>query len=237
MFPDKVVYFGGHRMTLEFLAVSPHNPFQKDFRDFLKQLEGVDVRVVSNLQNAKSQIFRSKPNVLFVHLSQITDRSMQGIEQIRRPLDLPVILFTNKVTEESLKLARKYKKYYVLGRPYLSRDVLGIAYKMVHEEVPEQQLCRRYVTNQQTELQIVGEMDNIPARITNLSLSGCKISYGNGYSWSEGDLLKLDVPLDKLQKQHSVHAKVVWVERDASNEMGVEFIPTEDVYSHLLANV
>lgn len=223
---------------LNFLAVSPHNPYQKGFRDFLNLLEGVDIKIVSNLQNAKSQIFYTKPSVLFVHLSQITEKSMQGIEQIRRPLDLPVILFTNKVTDQSLKLARKYKRYYVLGRPYLSRDVLGIAYKMIHDSVPEQQLCRRYDTNQSTELQIVGEAENVPARITNLSLTGAKIKFEENSRWTEGDLLKMDIELNQLSKQHSVHAKVVWVEKEgAPKEIGVEFIPTEDVYSHLLSNV
>ena len=147
---------------------------------------------------------------------------------------------TNKASEETIKLAEKYKKYYVLGRPFLPRDLLGISFKMAHGEMPAQQLCRRYSTNQPTELQVVGEIENFKARITNLSLSGAKIFFDEqSLTWSEGDLVKLDIALDKVHRQHSVHAKVVWVDREQANhnEIGVEFIPTEDVYSHLLSNV
>lgn len=223
---------------LEFLAISPHNPHQQEFRDFLSLLEGVNVSTVNDIQNAKAKIFYNKPSVLFVHLTQITERSLQGIEQIRSPFDLPVIIFTSKISDTEIELTKKFKRYYILGRPFLARDVLGIAYKMIQNTVPKQQVQRRYTTNQSTELQVVGTDSNVPAKIINLSLTGAKINLDIDSDWSEGDLIKMNIPLSKLKKQHSVHAKVVWVEQiEEDHQIGVEFIPTEDVYSHLLSNV
>lgn len=223
---------------LKILAIAPHSPYQQDFKNFLHGLEGVDIAVANNIDTAKSQIFYSKPDILLVHISQITERSLQGIEQIRSPFDLPVIVFTNKLNDRCLDLKKRFPKYYMLSRPFLSRDVLGIAWKMIQGEVPEQQVQRRYSTNQNTVLQVVGTDSNISARITNLSLSGAKIHFDDKPAWKTGELIKMEVALDALNKTHSVHAKVIWIEKEpGTKEMGVEFIPTEEVYSHLLSNV
>ena len=49
---------------MEFLIVSPHNPYQKEFRAFIQNLEGVETSVVSNLQNLlqKASRFNCTPD-------------------------------------------------------------------------------------------------------------------------------------------------------------------------------
>ncbi|MAF89667.1 MAG: PilZ domain-containing protein [Bdellovibrionota bacterium] len=223
---------------LNFLVISPQNPYQKEFRNFVKSLEGVHHTIVDNIDSAKAKIHYNRPQVLMVHISKISHTSLKGIEQIRSPFDLPVILFTNSITESDITKIKEMKHYYILGRPYLSRDVLGVAFKMVHNEMPEQQLHRRYMTNQFTSLSGLDSDLNMEGNITNLSISGAKIKLNAHSAWKEGDLVKLDIPLNKIRKNHSVHAKVVWVEGlESDNEVGVEFIPTDEVYNHLLGSV
>ena len=223
---------------LNFLVISPQSPYQKEFRSFLRSLEGVHLKIVDNVEAAKSAIHYEMPQVVLVHLSKLTSASLKGIEQIRRPFDLPVMLFTHSIKQEDLELIKPHSSYYILGRPYLSRDVLGIAFKMAHKEIPEQQLHRRYSTNQFTSMQGIDNTRNGEGNITNMSISGAKIRTTEIVAWEAGDLVKLDIPLSKLRKKHSVHAKVVWIEKqDSEHEIGVEFIPNEQIYSYLLGNV
>lgn len=223
---------------LDFLVISPQNPFQKEFRKFMNSLEGVHLTMVDNIEAAKTKIHYNRPQVLLVHITKITAASLKGVEQIRSPFDLPVILFTNSLKEDDLTKIKGMKNYYILGRPYLSRDVLGIAFKMAHNEVPEQQLHRRYMTNQFTNMQGIDTTNNSEGSITNLSVSGAKIKLKTKVKWEEGDIIKLEIPLNKIRKNHQVHAKVVWVEDlERDNEVGVEFIASDDVYTHLLGSV
>ncbi|PWU20867.1 MAG: PilZ domain-containing protein [Bdellovibrio sp.] len=87
--------------------------------------------------------------------------------------------------------------------------------------------AQRYETNEPASIEVYGRRSIMAATLRNLSATGACLSWDKeGFQLETGDLVCLTVELGGLNRRHRVNAEVIW---RAGKEMGVTFIPREDL--------
>jgi hypothetical protein len=71
--------------------------------------------------------------------------------------------------------------------------------------------------------------------VTNISKSGMRIT-GELSGLQTGDLLRLHMQFEEINKERQMSAKIVWIkiEGDKMSEAGLQFVSQKDVYRYLL---
>lgn len=87
--------------------------------------------------------------------------------------------------------------------------------------------AKRYQTNEQVSIQIVGKLSYFSARIENLSETGAALQMMSGsFLFTKRTLLKLTLNLGSIGKSYEIFAKVVWIKNTL---VGVKFINKSEV--------
>ncbi|MCC6277638.1 MAG: PilZ domain-containing protein [Oligoflexia bacterium] len=149
----------------------------------------------------------------------------------------PIIVFAEYVQKESLLEMAKLTKAVVIERPFEPKDVWGICEKLVQGYDVPQRVHRRFYTNQTAVFEKVVSGELVQGRIYNLSKGGAYIEVTEG-KVGLGDLVKVEIHLDKVSRSYNVDAQVVWTSQKGGwlgkPAAGVRFITAGDVYRNLL---
>lgn len=127
----------------------------------------------------------------------------------------------------------------IIEKPYDNKDLQGIAIKYLKDVKVAQRRHRRFETQQSALLESYTRDFNAHSVIANISKGGAQI-VGQLDQLTKGDLLRVSIELDQLQKNRTMSAEVVWTEGDVGSHerlAGLRFISKAQVYDTLLNGV
>jgi hypothetical protein len=162
----------------------------------------------------------------------------QQIASWRKKGCLSSVLMLTKVNDEALiKSLEPANNMVVLEKPYLERDLKGIAHKILRSNQINQRKFRRYDVQQEVSLSSYKSGFAGKTHVLNMSRGGLCITGGLD-GLKTGDLLRVDFELDKIKSRRSMNGKVVWVApEDKEIQAGLEFVKDSEVYGHLLGDI
>lgn len=135
---------------------------------------------------------------------------------------------------EVVQKCKRMDSVHFLEKPYEKVDLLGILRKIARNNLLRQRVFRRYPTSQSTKLQSYMKEGAVEGVISNLSKGGAYIE-GGFSQFKVGELVKMHVSLNEVDKTYAVPARVVWLDPGkAKAGVGVEFVRNDEVYKYLL---
>lgn len=90
----------------------------------------------------------------------------------------------------------------------------------------------RYPTNEKAAVEIYGKTGTSLARLKNISRSGACIEWMQpDFAVQPGDLVRMTVKLNALNKSHNLSAEVVWKD---GNTSGITFLTSDQVFERII---
>lgn len=208
-FEDLEKIFG----PLEFFSGNPHQALYKADRECSM--------VVINLQH-----FRSGQSEM---IKQFRSKGYLG----------PILIIARPYSPDVFKECEAYENVSMLERPYEQKDLMGIAVKFLRTRQVKQRIFRRYNTNQTAEVEHFTKESKCMTKVQNLSKGGAYIESPHDFDCQVGEILRLNIMLNELDRQHVVPARIVWKRPGEQGTLGigVEFIKSDEIYKYLMADV
>lgn len=181
------------------------------------------------------------PSVDLIVYNNNTNMNMNIYQQIsawRKKGCLSSVLLLSKMADDSLMSNTSTNNLVILEKPYLERDLCGITEKLLNVGKINQRKFRRYDVQQSVSLSSYKSGFNVAdTSVRNMSRGGLCIA-GPLDGLKEGDLLRVDFHLEKINARRAVNGKVVWVAKENEEvQAGLEFVKDADVYCHLLSDI
>lgn len=151
----------------------------------------------------------------------------------------PILIMANpSETRPYLGLAEKHKIHF-LDKPFEFKALRGIAKKMMIQKGISQQMFPRFRTNQEVELESFASGARFTTHMFNLSKGGAYCEFAETPNdLTVGDLVRLKINLEDINRDYSVNARIVWTTRKGNysggHGAGVKFVKSQDIYSQLL---
>ena len=149
----------------------------------------------------------------------------------------PVLVIARANTSAALKMLKETDDVVFLEKPFEPKDLTGIVRKMLTIRAVAQRVHRRYNTSQSAELEFYGRNDSFASKVANLSKGGAYLELASGPNFRVGDMIRVKLELQEVNRVYSMPAKVVWTRRFTGNSgtgVGVEFIGPAEVKKTIL---
>lgn len=143
------------------------------------------------------------------------------------------IVLTKVTDQDLLTKLNGINNFVVIEKPFDEKDLQGVTQKFLNTITVNQRRFRRFNADQVINLESYKTDFKSESKVSNISLGGLCIE-GDWGQLSQGDLLKVQFPLDQLHREHTMNVKVVWVRKSGVCSAGVEFVKNEELYSELL---
>jgi hypothetical protein len=92
-------------------------------------------------------------------------------------------------------------------------------------------VAKRHPTKELAILEVYGRNFKINSRLSNLSVTGAFLELASSnYVPKQGDLVRITVPLSKVNKTYTLHGQIVW---SRGLGVGVSFLKDKDLYAML----
>lgn len=210
-------------------------------------LEAIPFYSVEMVNNSAAAIRKIKDHedwdMLVLHLETFSQKNADMIASFRTlGFEKPLIVASPLVAANMYSAIEHQEKAVILELPFEEKDLLGITSKLLTGKKVPQRIHRRFYTNQVGTVESFEDGKTNDAVLFNLSKGGAQLFLSATTGFKKGDLVRLNVPLDKLNKVHQINGKVVWIKDTSQNgnvaaAVGVEFVSTNEVYRHLLMNM
>ena len=225
-------------MLYEFLLVSPKNSDSEKICTELSRNKLYRINTVDKAADVLAKLKEARIHCLVFNLDKFTADKTAFASQIRDlGYGFPIIIFATYLQKNALEALKKVKKVVLIEKPFESKDIWGIAQKMVQGDQVPQRIHRRFYTNQKLQLQNAMSGDNYLGKMYNLSRGGAYVEVDNA-QFAAGDIIKITIPLDKVSKSYSLDAEVVWYTQrgfwKGAPAIGVRFVKPDDIYRNLL---
>jgi len=200
------------------------------------------VHYVETAQEAIECIQRGGVHSLVFNFGALTSERMKLVSNFRDiGFTAPMILFTGAVEKSALdEIQKRHSKTVMIEKPFESKDVWGICQKLLQGQRVNQRVFRRYYTNQFAAVEKSNTGEKIDGHIFNLSRGGAYFECDRGRV-RPGDMVRVNIPLDKLQRQYHVDAEVVWYSPATGARVkaaaGLRFVNSSAVYRDLLSRL
>jgi len=193
-----------------------------------------------NVRDTEDMLTSRSIQALFYDTQSFSAADFQFARELRvlgftQPI---LIMATAKEMEAYLKLAEKHKIHF-LEKPFEFKALRGIARKIMVQRSLQQQMYRRFRTDQTAEVETFVSGSSFTSQMFNLSKGGayCEFTDRPG-ELSVGDLVRLSVSLGDMHREYTMNARVVWTTRKGSYSggygAGVKFVKNADIYRHLM---
>lgn len=148
----------------------------------------------------------------------------------------PVLVLAEKVREMAV-VGSKFKAH-VLEKPYDPKALLGVTRKLMVQKAINQQIHKRFKTHQSTKIESYITAETHDSKMFNLSRGGAYVELLHKPAISVGDLVRVQVPLAEVDRQHEVNAKVIWTTRKGAYSggfgVGLRFVAEREVYRQVM---
>lgn len=153
---------------------------------------------------------------------------------------LSIVLILDHLNVLDSETAQK-NRIYVLPRNVDDKSLSGVIRKMLLLRQIPQQKNERYRTETSSTVEFPLTGDELNSMLFNLSKTGAYMEFQEKPPVSVGDVVRVRVQLDQLNKDHHLPAKVVWFSRRGQTKggfgVGLQFMPEEDYYRQMLARM
>ncbi len=150
----------------------------------------------------------------------------------------PILILASTADKNVMKGSVKSDKVHFLQRPYEFKALKGLAVKLIQSRNLPQQMYKRFKTNQPLNVETYSTGEQIESSMFNLSVGGAYFETEKKPVASVGDLLKMQVNLNDVEKSHMMSARIVWTTKKGSYSggygVGVKFVRNEEIYKQLL---
>lgn len=223
------------------VIVSANQVESKKIFESLSSVETSDYRLDFEFLRPTQVPDNLDPSVDLIVYNNNTNMNLNIYQQIagwRKKGCLSSVLMLSKVSDDNLiKNLEPNNNMVVLEKPYLDRDLRGIASKILNADKINQRKFRRYNVEQSVDLSSYKSGFNASTSVLNMSRGGLCIA-GHLDGLKTGDLLRVDFNLDKINARRTMNGKVVWVTIENDEvQAGLEFVKDADVYGHLLDEI
>ncbi|MGZ3723037.1 MAG: PilZ domain-containing protein [Bdellovibrionales bacterium] len=153
----------------------------------------------------------------------------------------PIMMITDAIGNANIDEIHEKHKIYFMERPFELKTLKGLARKLMVAKAVPQQVFRRYKTNLEATLETFITGDKFETHMFNLSKGGAYFELPKKPGVAIGDLLRLKVHLQDVERDHHIHGRVVWTTHKGHAAggygVGVKFMKTTDIYRNLLDKV
>lgn len=188
-------------------------------------------------QSTFNGILHENPSLFILDSNTITNMTSEYIQEIySRGFDKPTIILVEKSTLQIKELV-KLDKVHVLEKQLIQSMLSGLCMKLIDNPHMKPQTTRRYSTFQPLKIESLSGGSGVNSFMTNLSLGGAYCICEGEALVTKGELVRLKVSLGEVDRQHNMHAKVVWKKTDqetGQTGLGLQFISEQDMYRQLI---
>ncbi len=177
-----------------------------------------------------------KLNVLILETNQVSKIIFRLVDQIRKyNFKGPIIVLGQLANDFKLHEFSHLKGLYFLKKPYDEAQLAGLIKNSFLQENMKQRKDERFKVREQATVECYRSDFKTESMINDISRSGIRIE-GNLTGLHAGDIIRLKFNFQKINKERTISARVVWVNKDneAKQEAGLEFVSQVTVYKYLL---
>jgi DNA-binding response OmpR family regulator len=223
------------------LYISRFNQESLHIKNVLGLFSQFEVDWVRNPLQATQSLAKQQPDMVIINVDHFNEQKKTIAQQMRKMgYSFPILYMANSGARIFAKSVRRLGLISILEKPCSEKDLLGVIEKLRQGKLVTQRAYRRYETKQNADIEFWNTGRKIPGHILNLSLGGAELKVKDS-TLKVGDVLKLNVELKELAKKHELNAKVVWAtEYDPltqTNQIGVQFVKTVEIYQNLLNRI
>lgn len=195
-----------------------------------------------DLKDVESSLRSKNIHLLLMQTGNLAEQDIAYCQSLRKlGFSYPMLMITDAVGNSPIEELHEKHKIYFLERPFELKTLKGLARKlMVARSVP-QQVFRRYRTNLLATLETFISGEKYETHMFNLSRGGAYFELNKRPSVTVGDLLRLKVHLADVEREHSIHGRIVWTTHKGHAAggygLGVKFMRSTDIYRSLLDKV
>lgn len=180
-------------------------------------------------------------HLLAYETNEFSEKDLDFTMSLKRAgFNAPTLVLSEKVGPDKL-IDTGDQKLFFLGKPFDEKAFVGVAKKLMVSRTLVQQKHKRYPTLQSAILETFLSGEMLPSQICNLSAGGAYCEFLGKIGVSVGDLVKLKIRLQEVNRDYVMNAKVVWLTRNGSSiggiGVGVKFIKYDDIYRQLMEKV
>ena len=207
-----------------------------------KELEGVLKPTHIRIQNTydrngtKAFVKYDLPLIIVLEVDQVDIHVVSFVDELRSlNYDRPIIILS-----PSVRAFKNRPNIHVIDRSEIHEKLFGLVKKLLSRPNSPNQRHKRFVTHQNLDIECLEDGTRFESCMENLSAGGAMCSFKADPKLQKGNLLRLKVRLDEVNKSHNMHAEVVWLEKNQSTgavACGVRFVNEQTIYSQLMARI
>lgn len=181
-------------------------------------------------------------HLLMLQTGNLATQDVAYAREIRRAgFNYPILMITDSVGNTSIEELNEKFRIYFLERPFELKTLKGLARKLMVSKLVPQQIFRRYRTNITATLETFISGEKYHTQMFNLSRGGAYFEFSKKPTLGVGDLLRLKIHLSDVEREHSVHGRIVWTTHKGHAAggygLGIKFMKSTDIYRSLLDKV
>jgi Tfp pilus assembly protein PilZ len=150
----------------------------------------------------------------------------------------PILVLAENIDARVMRNSVQNEKIHFLEKPFEYKALKGLTLKLMQSRNLPQQMFRRFKTNQPLKIESYSTGEHIESSMFNLSVGGAYFETEKKPTAAVGDLVKMQVNLNDVEKSHMMNARIVWTTRKGSYSggfgVGVKFVRNEEIYKQLL---
>jgi Tfp pilus assembly protein PilZ len=176
---------------------------------------------------------RDRIDTLVLNIAELNPLEIERVRDARRSgYTGPILVAAKPGRGAELSELQAMRGVVFLEKPFETKDLLGILSKMLTARMVAQRVHRRFNTDQMGALEFYGRTEQIKSKVCNISKGGAYLELMTPAPLRAGDIVRLTVELNDLNRCYVVSARVVWTKnlnQKDSPGVGVEFVGTPDL--------
>lgn len=210
-------------------------------KSFLEKRLPYSIEVSHSSKTTESIITNQSIQLVIYDTTLFTGIDLQFLKDIRNIGYSYPFLVLGTTEKEILAGATKNRMHF-LDKPYEFKALRGLTRKLMVQRSIHQQIHRRYRTQIKAKMETFINGESFETYLFNLSKGGAYCEFaGASNILGIGDLVRLKVNLEDVQRDYNLTARVVWTTRKGSysggHGAGLRFVKNNEVYRHLLEKV
>lgn len=197
---------------------------------------GLDTNEIETALKAKNI------HLLMLQSGNLAKQDIAYALQVRNNgFNYPILMITDSIANLKVDELNDRHRIYFMERPFELKTLKGLARKLMVAKTVPQQVFRRYRTNISATLETFISGDKFITHMFNLSRGGAYFELPKKPNVGIGDLLRLKVHLNDMERDHNVHGRVIWTTHKGHAAggygLGIKFMKSTDIYRKLLDRV